>query len=76
MDGALPAIDAAGVQALYTWLPAEIEPEELSVSSFGAWSRETVHLTGEFDDIAFGVRHSNGVSMPWTDWRRALTNAR
>ena len=66
LDGSLPAIDAAGVQVLYTRLGAETEPEELSVSSLGAWSRETVHLTGELDGLAFGVRHSNGVSMPWT----------
>ena len=51
---------------LYTRLPAEIEPEDLSVSSSGVWSREPVHLTGELDGIACGVRHANGVSMPWT----------
>lgn len=66
LDGSLPAIDAAGLQALYTRLGEETEPEDLSVSSLGAWSRETVHLSGELDDVAFGVRHYNGVSMPWT----------
>ena len=66
LDGSLPAIDAAALQALYTRLGAETEPEDLSASSLGAWSRETIHLSGELDDVAFGVRHGNGVSMPWT----------
>ena len=66
LDGSLPAIDAAGLQALYTRLGEETEPEDLSASSLGAWSRQTIHLNGELDDIAFGVRHANGVSMPWT----------
>ena len=65
-DDYLPAIDAAALQALYLRLGEETEPEDLSVSSLGAWSRETIHLSGELDDVAFGVRHSNGVSMPWT----------
>ena len=66
LDGALPAIDAAALQALYTRLGEETEPEDLSPLSLGAWSRETMHLSGEPDDVAFGVRHSNGVSTPWT----------
>ena len=65
LDGSLPAIDAAGIQALYARLGEETEPEDLSASSLGAWSRQTVHLNGEFDDIAFRVRQDNGVSMPW-----------
>ena len=35
LDGSLPAIDAAALQALYTRLRAESEPEELSVASLG-----------------------------------------
>ena len=66
LDGSLPAIDAAGFQALYLRLGEETEPEDLSASSLGVWSRETIDLTGELGDVAFGVRHSNGVSMPWT----------
>ena len=66
LDGSLPAIDTAALQALYTRLGEETEPEDLSALSLGAWSRETIHLSGDLDDIAFGVRHSNGVSMPWT----------
>ena len=66
LDGSLPAIDAAGFQALYTRLDEETEPEDLSPSSLGVWSRATIHLSAELDDVAFGVRHGNGVSMPWT----------
>ena len=66
LDGSLPAIDAAALQVLYTRLGKETEPEDLSALSLGAWSRETIHLSGELDDIVFGVRHNNGVSMPWT----------
>ena len=65
-DGSLPSIDAAGLQALYLRLGEETEPEDLSISSLGAWSRETIHLRGGLGNIAFGVRHSNGASMPWT----------
>lgn len=66
LDGSLPSIDAAGLQALYTRLGEETEPEDLSAVSLGAWSRETVHLSGELDHVTYGVRHSNGVGMPWT----------
>ena len=66
VDGSLPAFDAAALQALYTRPGEETEPEALSDLSSGAWSRETIHLGGEIGDIAFGVRHGNGVSMPWT----------
>ena len=67
LDGSLPAIDAAGIQALYTRLGVATEPEDLSASSLGPWSRETVHLSGELGGVRFGVRHGNGVSMPWTE---------
>ena len=66
LDGSLLSIDAAGLQALYTRLGAATAPEDLSASSLGAWSRETVQLSGELDGVRFGVRHGNGVSMPWT----------
>lgn len=35
LDGSLPAIDAAALQALSTRLRAESEPEELSVANLG-----------------------------------------
>ena len=66
LDGSLPSIDAAGLQALYTRLGTATEPEYLVAASLGPWSRETIHLTGELGDLAFGVRHNNGESMPWT----------
>lgn len=66
LDGSLPAIDVAAVQVLYTRLGEKTEPEELSATSFGSWSWETVHLAGELDGTTFGVRYSNGISAPWT----------
>ena len=66
LDGSLPAIDAAGILALYTRLPTEIEPEDLSVTSLGAWEEETTDLTRRLSGVDFGVRHGNGVTMPWT----------
>ena len=66
LDGSLPAIDAAGVLALYTRVPAEIEPEDLSVTDLGAWEEQTTDLTRTLSGVSFGVRHANGVTMPWT----------
>ena len=66
LDGSLPAIDAAGILALYTRLPAEIEPEDLSVTSLGPWEEESTDLTQRVSRVSFGVRHANGVNMPWT----------
>ncbi len=66
LDGSLPAVDAAALLALYTRLGEGTQPEDLSVLDLGDWSRETIHLSGELGNFSFGVRHSNGVSMPWT----------
>ena len=66
LDGSLPAIDAAGILALYTRLTTNTEPEELSVTSLGAWEETTTDLTRQLSAVSFGVRHGNGVTMPWT----------
>ena len=66
LDGSLPDIDAAGLVALYTLLPAAIEPEDLSITSLGAWEGETTDLTRSLSQVSFGVRHANEVTMPWT----------
>ena len=69
LDGSLPAIDAAALQVLYTRLDEETEPEDLSVASLGPWSRQAVNLSGRFagaGGLTFGIRHSNGVTEPWT----------
>lgn len=63
----LPAIDAAALQALHLRLGEATEPEDLSPASLGPWSRETVRLTDRLGGMAWGVRHGNGVSVPWTD---------
>ena len=66
LDGSIPAIDAAALQALYTRLDERLEEEDLSPHSLGAWSQETIHLDGRIGRINFGVSHNNGISMPWT----------
>ncbi len=66
LDGSLPAIDAAGVQALYMRLGEATEPEEITPSILGAWSQESINIDGALGEVSFGVRHNNGVSMPWT----------
>ena len=86
LDGSLPAIDAAALQALYTRLGEQLEENDLSPHSLGDWSRETIHLdgriatkhsSGSVGRIKFGVSHNNGISMPWTrgiDPGRALAD--
>ena len=69
LDGSLPAIDAAGILALYARLPAATEPEELSITSLGAWEDQTTDLTRSLSSVSFGVRHANDVTMPWTSGR-------
>ncbi len=66
LDGSLPAIDAAALQALYMKLGEATEPEEMTPSILGAWSRESANIDGAIGEVSFGVRHNNGVSMPWT----------
>ena len=63
----LGAIDIAALQAFYGRLNVATDREDLSLDSFGPWESETVNLTGSFDGLSFGVRHRNGVSVPWTE---------
>jgi len=58
--------DAAGILALYMRLGTDTEPEHLSITSLGAWEGETTDLTRSLSQVSFGVRHANGVTMPWT----------
>ena len=66
LDGSLPDIDIAALQALYLRLQESTEPEELSTQSLGAWDDESADITGELGPVAFGVRHANNVSVPFT----------
>ena len=66
LDGSLPDIDIAALQALFLKLPDDTEPEDLSVQSLGAWDGESTDITGDLGPIAFGVRHANDVSVPFT----------
>ncbi len=72
-DGSLPSIDQAALQVLYTRMGEATRPEDLSLAGFGPWERQAVNLTGQIGShqtgalLAFGVRHRNGISVPWTD---------
>lgn len=66
LDGSLPDIDIAALQALYLRLQESTEPEELSTRSLGTWDDESTDITGALGPVAFGVRHANGVSVPFT----------
>ena len=77
LDGSLPAIDAAGIVALYTRLPTETEPEDFSITDLGSWEEQSTDLTRRVSRVSFGVRHANDVTMPWTmgtDPARALAD--
>ena len=66
LDGSLPDIDMAALQALYLRLQESTEPEELSTQSLGAWDDESADITKVLGPVTFGVRHANNVSVPFT----------
>ena len=66
LDGSLPDIDLAALQALYLKLSEDTEPEDLSIQSFGAWDDESTDITGVLGPVSFGVRRANDVSVPFT----------
>ena len=66
LDGSLPDIDIATLQALLLRLQEETEPEDLSIQSLGAWDEESTDITGVLGPVSFGVRHANDVSVPFT----------
>ena len=63
----LGAIDVAALQVLYTRLDVATAPEELTLDSLGPWDDETINLHGAIGVLSFGVRHHNGISVPWTE---------
>ena len=74
-NGGVPAIDGAGLRALYMNLGEATDPEELSLESLGPWERNSTTLMGTLqisqtgssdDELSFGVRHRNGITVPWT----------
>ena len=74
ITGGLPAIDAAGLQALYLRLDEKTDPEDVSPDSLGPWSQESSALIGQLGGISFGVTHQNNVSQPWTAGRMPDTD--
>ncbi|MYD99280.1 MAG: transferrin-binding protein-like solute binding protein [Gammaproteobacteria bacterium] len=73
LDGALPAIDAAALQVLYTRLGAYTPREDLSPAMLGAWEDESMDIGGSIGPVTFGVRHANDVDMPFTAGREPAT---
>ena len=63
----LSPLDTAALQTLYTRLGVTTREDELSIASLGPWETETVSVSGSLGDTAFGVRHRNGISVPWTE---------
>ncbi len=63
----LPEIEGAALRAIYTRFDNGTEPEDLSIASLGPWDRTTTSLTAEIGNVSFGVRHRDGVSIPWDD---------
>ena len=74
---AVPAIDAAGLRVLLTQLDTVTFQESITVASLGPWSAESVNLKGEVSasdgPLSFGVRHGNGLSVPWDDGALSTT---
>ena len=66
LTGDLPPIDAQALQVVYTRLAGNTNAEELSVTSLGPWSQESMELNRQMGPIGFGVRHANDLSVPWT----------
>ena len=73
LDGSLPAIDAAGLQVLYTRLDAYTPREDLSPAMLGAWEDESADIGGTIGPVTFGVRHANDVDAPFTAGREPAT---
>ncbi len=63
----LGPIDIAALQVFYTRLGVATDLEDLSINSLGPWEAETTSLTGTAGSVSFGVRHRNGISVPWTE---------
>lgn len=63
----LGPLDIAAIQALYTRLDVATQPEDLTLGNLGPWEAETVSLSGSLGPLSFGVRHRNGISVPWTN---------
>ena len=46
---------------------AAVQPEDLTLESLGPWETEAVTLSDTLDGMSWGVRHRNGISVPWTN---------
>ena len=46
---------------------AAVQPEDLTPENLGPWETEAVTLSDSLGGMSWGVRHRNGISVPWTD---------
>ncbi len=66
----IPEIDGTALRAIYTRYENGTGSEDLSPESLGPWETNSLNLSGELDTpggtVSFGVKHRNGISVPWT----------
>ena len=67
----LGAIDTAALVALVRILDriggTAVMAEDLAVDDFGEWETEALAFSDRRDGMSWGVRHYNGITVPWTD---------
>ena len=66
----LTPIDREGLRVVYGALAPG---DRVSTDSYGPWSSESLHLTGETAHAYFGVAHRNGYAEPWAEGVRPAT---
>ncbi len=67
----LGAIDTAALVALVRILDriggTAVMAENLAVDDFGEWETEALAFSDRRGGMSWGVRHYNGITVPWTD---------
>ena len=46
---------------------AAVQPEDLTLENLGPWETDAVTLSDTLGGMSWGVRHRNGISVPWTN---------
>ena len=76
----LSPIDTAAIAAMIKLLgrlgAAAIQPEDLTPENLGPWEQKAIALFDTLDDMSRGVRHRNGISVPWTGGDAGAVNGR
>ncbi len=67
----LGAIDTAALVALVRILDriggTAVMAEDLAADDFGEWETEALAFSDRHDGMSWGVRHYNGITVPWTN---------